>query len=133
MRRAKSVQKQIDKGIGQLVGALRNLKAGLPVFTKTGSPLSNPKSIGSIRQGIVMVSAMLPGLDWESIAADLLAASQKSGGMLHVLDLRELRLLVGISRDNQALFAAYLSHRFDIMLERQHAMLRTVLDGPPMP
>ncbi len=132
-RRAKSVQKQIDKGISQLVGAFKNLRANLPLFTKTGSPLLIPKSIGSIRQGIVMVSEMLPSLDWGGIAANLIAASEKSGAMLHVLDLQELRILVGISRNNPALFAAYLSHRFDIMLERKHAMLRTVLNGPPMP
>jgi ATP-dependent helicase YprA (DUF1998 family) len=37
------------------------------------------------------------------------------------------------SRDNPEMFAAYLSHRFDIMTERQHALLRMRLDGPPLP
>lgn len=53
--------------------------------------------------------------------------------MLHVLDLRELRMLVGISRDDPVLFVAHLAHRFDVMTERKHAMLRTKLDGPPLP
>jgi hypothetical protein len=57
----------------------------------------------------------------------------QSGAMLHVLDLRELRMLVGISKDDPVLFAAHLSHRFDVMTERKHAMLRTRLNGPPMP
>ena len=132
-RRVTSVQKQIDKGISQLVGALKNLKAGLPLTTKAGAPVAISASVGSIRQGIVMVSEMLSGLDWEAIAEQLLAASEKSGAMLHILDLRELRILVGISHDNPVLFAAYLSHRFDIMTERKHALLRMRLDGPPLP
>lgn len=132
-RRVKSVQKQIDKGISQLVGALKNLKAGLPLSTKEGTSFKIPATVGSIRQGIVMVSEMLPGLDWEAIATQLLAASDKSGAMLHVLDLRELRLLVGISRNDRVLFAAYLSYRFDIMTERKQAMFRFRLDGPPLP
>lgn len=132
-RRVASVQKQIDKGIGQLVGAFRNLKAGLPLTTKVGATVTIPSSVGSIHQGIVMVSEMLPSLDWEAIASQLRDASEKAGAMLHVLDLRELRILVGISCDNPEIFAAYLSHRFDIMTERQHALLRMRLDGPPLP
>jgi hypothetical protein len=132
-RRVKGVQKQIDKGIGQLVGALRNVKSGLPLVTKAGNELSLPPGVGRLHQGIVMVSEMLPGLDWEAIGVTLLSESQQSGTMLHVLDLRELRLLVGISRDDPVMFAAYLSYRFDVMTERKHAMMRMLLDGPPMP
>lgn len=132
-RRVKSVQKQIDKGIDQLVGALKNLRAGLPLRTRKGAPIEIPTSVGDIRNGIIMVSEMLPALDWEVIGAQLLAASRQSSAMLHVLDLRELRMLVGISRDDPVLFVAHLTHRFDVMTERKHAMLRTRLDGPPLP
>jgi hypothetical protein len=132
-RRAKNVQKQIDKGVDQLVGAIRNLARGLPLMTKRGSAFTLPPTVGTIRQGVVMVSEMLPGLDWEGVGAKLLNASMQSGAMLHVLDLRELRMLVGISKDDPVLFAAHLSHRFDVMTERKHAMLRTRLNGPPMP
>lgn len=132
-RRAKSVQKQIDKGIGQLVGALKNLNAGLPLKTKNGEPIEIPAKEGSIRNGIVMVSEMLPGLDWEAIAAQLLANSQRSAAMLHVLDLQELRMLVGISKDDPVLFAAFLLYRFEMMTERKHAMLRMKLNGSHLP
>lgn len=132
-RRAKSVQKQIDKGIAQLVGALKNLNAGLPLCTKKGAPIDVLVTVDSIRAGIVMVSEMLPSLDWEAIRAQLLAASKQSGAMLHVLDLRELRMLVGISRDDPVLFVAHLAHRFAMMNERGHALLRTTLEGPTRP
>src|SRR5438034_180198 len=54
-RRAKSLHKQIDKGIDQLVGAMKNLKGGLPLLTKDGSPIVLPRTLGTLRNGIVMV------------------------------------------------------------------------------
>lgn len=132
-RRAKSVQKQIDKGLDQLIGALKNLSAGLPMQTKKGSPLTVSPATGPHRHAIVMVSEMLPSLDWEAVGTQLIAASQKSGAMFHVLDLQELRILVGISRDQPDILIAYLVHRFGVMQERKHAMLRTRLSGPPVP
>lgn len=132
-RRVKSVHKQIDKGIDQLVGAMRNLTRGLPLVTKGGAALELPSTVGTVHQGIVMVSEMLPGLDWEGVGQQLLDASNQSGAMLHVLDLRELRMLVGVSKNDPILFAGHLAYRFDIMTERRHAMLRTRLDAPPMP
>ncbi len=132
-RRSKSVQKQIDKGIDQLVGAMRNVARGLPLVTKDGSAIELPSTVGNVHQGVVMVSEMLPGLDWESIGTQLIDASNKSGAMLHVLDLRELRMLVGVSKDDPVLSAGHLAYRFDVMTERKHAMLRMLLDGPPMP
>lgn len=80
-----------------------------------------------------MVSEMLPSLDWEGITNQLIDASKQSGTMLQVLDLQELRMLVGVSKDNPMLFAGYLAYRFDAIEERKNAMLRTVFDGPPMP
>jgi len=132
-RRAKSVQKQIDKGIGQLIGAMRNVNRGIPLLTKGGAAVTLPLTVGPIRHGVVMVSEMLPSLAWESIGAQIIAASQLSAAMLHVLDLAELRTLVGISRNDPLLLMAYLAHRFDVLTERKHAMLRTRLDGPPLP
>ena len=80
-----------------------------------------------------MISEMLTGLDWKGIAAQLINASRQSGAMLHVLDLRELRMLVGVSKDEPLLFVRQLMHRFATMIECQNAMLRMRLDGPPMP
>ena len=132
-RRAKSVQKQIDKGIDQLIGSLRNLATGLPLLTKKELPLTLPSTTGPYLHGIVMVSEMLPSLDWKAVATQLIAASQKSGAMFHVVDLQELRILVGISRDQPDLLVAYLAHRFGVMKEREYALLRTRLSGPHIP
>lgn len=132
-RRVANVQKQIDKGIGQLVGAMKNINNGAPLEKKDGSPFALPPTVGLIRHGIVLVSEMLHDLDWKAIAEQLIAVSPDPGTMMQVLDLQELRVLVGISRNNPELLMAYLSNRFDVMVERKHAMLRTRLDGPPPP
>ena len=132
-RRVKGVKKQIDKGIVQLVGAMGNLGRGLPIVTKDGAAIELPSTVGTVHQGIVIVSEMLPCLDWEDTGRRLIAASNRSGAMLHVLDLRELRMLVGVSKDDPMLFAGHLAYRFDVMKERKHAMLRTHLNGPPIP
>jgi len=133
VRRTTSVQKQIDKGVVQLSGALRTLNNGLPLQTKKGVPLILGPATGQHRHAIVMVSEMLPGVDWEAIGTQLLTAAQRSGAMFHILDLRELRVLVGISRNDPARFIAQLTHRFGVMTVRKHAMLRTRLTGPPLP
>lgn len=132
-RRLKSIQKQIDKAINQLVGAMKNLAGQPQLFTKKGAPLELPAEPGVIRHGIVMISEMMPDLDWESIGARLIGASGQSNAMLHVLDLQELRVLVGVSQNNPLRFVVDLIRRFEIMTERKHAMLRTKLDGPPLP
>ena len=78
-----------------------------------------------------MVSEMLPSLNWEDVGAHLIDASKLSGAMLHVLDLRELRMLVGISKNNPELFAAYLAHRFDLLVKHKNAMIRTTFGETP--
>lgn len=131
-RRAKGVQKQIDKGLGQLVGAMRNIDRSLPVATKAGVEIQLD-SVGSIRFGVIMVSEMLPALDWKGIADKLIKRSKQSNVMLQILDLQELRVLVGISKNDPTLFMAYLSHRYDMMCEKRNALLRMRLAGPTLP
>jgi len=76
---------------------------------------------------------MMPCLDWEAIGKQLITASQKNNAMFHILDLQELRVLIGISGDRPDLLLAHLSNRFMVMVERKHALLRVRLNGPPLP
>src|SRR5205823_3685028 len=75
-RRAKNIQKQIDKGLGQLPGAMRSVAMGLPLTSKSGEPICIPKDVGPFRHGIVMVSELLPVVDWKTVTAQLLAGSR---------------------------------------------------------
>ena len=131
-RRAKNIQKQIDKGLCQLPGAMRSVAAGLPLTSIAGGLIEIPKD-GLVRHGVVMVSELLPSIDWPSVAEQLLEASKMTGAMLHVLDLQELRFLVGVSENDPVKFMVRLMHRFQVMCEAKSAYIRTRLEGPPLP
>lgn len=131
-RRARNVQKQIDKGVNQIPGALRKLKAGAPLSEQSGRPISIPGEIGPHRIGVIMVSELLPSIDWCAVASQLIEAAVAADAPLVVLDLQELRMLVGISTSPEH-FLTHVARRFDIMVENRSAYIRTKLDGPPLP
>jgi hypothetical protein len=131
-RRASSAGKQIFKGIDQILGAMRNVSRFLPLLTTTGHPIDMPHSSASPRHGVVLVSELLPSVDWTSIAQELIGASTPPAQLLHVLDLRELRLLVGAS-ETPLILMTHLSRRFEIMKQCGSAFIRTAFDGPPPP
>lgn len=132
-RRAKNIQKQISKGLGQLRGAMRSVETGLPLTSKAGDPIRFPKEMGKVRQGIIMVSELSPSVDWEVVGKQVLSASQATNSLFHILDLRELRILVGVSKADPIDFMIHLMRRFRILLECKSAYIRSQLDGPPLP
>jgi hypothetical protein len=71
-------------------------------------------------------------VDWRAVADQLVKAATTANAPLVVLDLQELRLLVGISKSPDHLMA-HLVRRFEIMDQNRSAFIRTKLDGPPMP
>jgi hypothetical protein len=129
-RRAGNVRKQIDKGLAQITGALRNLSAGRALLTPSGEPIS--RAAESRRFGIVMVSELLPSVDWEAVARRMAEVSNATDALVLVLDLRELRTLVGVSRTPAALLA-HLERRHTLTVEAGTAFIRTALDAPPPP
>ena len=131
-RRANGIRKQVDKALDQLLGAMRNVSRSLPLLTKGGDPIELPTSARSMRHGIIIVSELLPSVDWGSIAEQLISVSDPPFQMLHVFDLRELRLLVGVSKTPVGLMTRF-ANRFDIMKQSGSAFIKTVLDGPPPP
>lgn len=131
-RRAKNIQKQIDKGIAQLLGGMRSINSSLPLTAKSGSSIQLPDGIGPNHIGVIMVSELLPCVDWNTVAQQLVNASKAAGAFLLVLDLQELRFLVGVSKEPVELMARLIK-RHMIMVEVGSAFIRTRLDGPPLP
>lgn len=131
-RRGKSLQKQIDKGIAQLSGAMRMLTRCPTLSTASGRTFKLPEESAKLQVGVVMVSELLPSVDWADIALRLVVAASKIGAPFVVLDLQELRMLVGVSKTSDHLIA-HLWRRFEIMCEKKSALIRTKLDGPPLP
>lgn len=131
-RRASNIQKQIDKGIGQITGALRNLSAGRPVLTQSGGPVNWVARGEHLRVCVIMVSELLPSVDWEAVSHRLVEVSSTTGASVVILDLQELRTLVGVSR-TAAGFLALCARRYRLMAESGTALIRTKLDAPPPP
>lgn len=131
-RRAKNIEKQVRKGLKQIGGALRAIRAGAPITTRVGDAVAFPTPKITEWHGIVMVSELLPCVDWEAVAEKVLAAAE-TGAHVHVLDLQELRVLVGVSGDDPIRFRDHLRRRFEILREHRSALIRTRIDGPPPP
>ncbi len=131
-RRSKNIRKQIDKGIAQLLGAMRKMAAGVALSSSSGEPISVSLEPNDLRVGVIMVSELLPSVDWCAVADQLIYAAKASNAPLIVIDPQELRLLVGISKSADYLMA-HLVRRFNIMVEQRSAFIRSKLDGPTMP
>ncbi len=132
-RRVRNIEKQIDKGISQICGASREIVRGSEITTASGSAFCIPSNVRDVRFGVVMVSELHPSLDWRTVFQRLRQASKDSGTVISILDLRELRTIVGVSKDDANTFLAYLLHRFEVASASQHAHIRFALDGPHLP
>lgn len=131
-RRASNIVKQVDKGVAQITGAVRMLSAGLPVFSKSGHTVRFPIDIGPLRVGVVMVSELQPSIDWRAVARQLIDAAAGVNAPILVLDLQELRFLVGVSKTPNHLMAHFI-RRFKLMGNTGSALIRSRLDGPAPP
>jgi len=132
-RRASSVRKQITKGLSQLTGAMRSVDRNLPLTRCDGEPIRLPPDARFPRHGIIMVSELLPSVDWSAVWQQLEDASSSTNSMFHVLDPAELSLLVSVSRNEPNQFLLQLTSRFLTVREHKSAFVRTRIKGPPLP
>jgi hypothetical protein len=131
-RRAKNLRKHISKASDQLVGGFRALSKGQAVWQKNESMVVISDAQKAAGHGMIVLSEMHVDLPWKQIAGELLTLSSKVGVQMHILDLTELRILVGVSRSRDE-FLAHLTRRHSIMKRVGSALIRTKLDGPPLP
>ena len=137
-RRGLSIQNNIVKGIDQAVGAIKKLKAGIQVYRSDGTkieidppevaaavePLKLHERAKQFGYGIVLVSDLHEGADWQMIWRKLQEAARETGYFYHVLDLQELHGLIVNSDGRPALFEGYLVERWKRMGEQQNALVR---------
>lgn len=105
-RLAANVTKDIRKGLGQLAGALGNIRSDAPLFRSDGTPLELPNRQRSLAHGIVLVSEMYAFVDWKQVALDVIQASESDfhKAMFHVMDMRELAALTARCHDGSTFF-----------------------------
>ena len=105
-RRATSVTKHIKKAIGQLTGAMNNLRSDAPIFTADGGPLTVPNRKEAPAHAIVVVSEMHTFVDWKRVAARVVQESEDESrkALFHVMDLQELSALTSRCPDSWTFF-----------------------------
>jgi hypothetical protein len=121
-RRAKNIEGQINKAIGQLCGAIRVVRKNQKITSNFGVELNFNRQI--VPHGVVVISEMMPSIDWERISKTLIEESLESSAMLHIVDLEELKNLIAHSNSIDH-FDYYLMQRFEAMVRRENAFMRT--------
>ena len=91
-RRIKGVQKQVKKAIGQLVGSCKALKRGDNIFDAIGTELNVERE--KPPHCIILITEMLHSGDWTEIENGLIKAMKSTGAFFHLLDFRELIVLL---------------------------------------
>ncbi len=127
-KRSKSVYKQIEKGIKQLTGAIRNLEAGQKISSSKGEKIAIPDRGSCSIQAIVLISEMNPNIDWENVANKLLQSVNSPTVCFHVLDLAELELLTLKTQSDPVAFNLHLWRRWELMIEKGTALIKGTLD-----
>ena len=140
-RRASAIQKDILKGIKQLGGAIRALKAARPVYREQGGisveidppvpglaeqvpPLNLAERAQQVGHGIVVVSEMHSRVDWDEVMRKLAELGRKTGWFCQVLDLQELGRLISHSDGHPAVLEDWLIRRATAMAERRRPDIR---------
>ena len=123
-KRAKRTMKHFQKAIGQLVGAVRQVRKNAPLFTQDGTPLTVHHSEQLKIHALVVVSSANLGLDFRQIAAELTNANSQASAFYHFLDLSELQQHIAFT-DDTAQLSLYLQRRFEVATGSQNAAIRT--------
>jgi len=122
-RRISSVQGHIKKAIGQLVGASKAVKRGELVFNEDGSLLD--LNLSKPIHCIVLITEFIEDGDWHDVHSTIYRAMKETGDFFHVLDLRELVMLLKISKGKPDHFDYHLIKRLKLCIENKVVHVRT--------
>jgi hypothetical protein len=130
-RRVKNVMAQVKKGLNQLEGAIRQLRAGVQVVTLENNLVDIAiEEIESVH-AIVLISSMGMDLNWKWITQETLMRSKQRNAFFHVFDLIELQQLAvraGFARR----LHSFLCKRIDLIIDSRNANIRaTFLENEP--
>lgn len=122
-KKVSSIQKQIKKGIKQLIGAKKNLDNDVGIYDSNGNIISFDKKI--IPHCIVLVSELLPFGDWEEIVNEISTVMANEKVFLHVLDLMEFMKYVKISSGRIEYLDYNLMERAKACIKHKNIFLAT--------
>ncbi len=122
-RKVIGIQKQIEKGINQIVGAYKKILVNECIFTKFGENVEFNRTLPPC--GIVLESELLPFGKWDDLLHKLLIAIHDNGIMIHIMDLNELMQFIGHSKKDKNLFDYYLMERIKSFVENPSILRET--------
>ena len=123
-RRVKGIKDQVNKGIKQLVGAVKSLKSGDVLFDINGSQIIIDRSIPP--HCIILITELMPFGDWNDITNQLIDAAKKTGAFFHLLDFSEFITLLKQSSGNPELIDYNLMNRFKLFLEKKSVFIKGI-------
>ncbi|MEC7753498.1 hypothetical protein [Roseivirga thermotolerans] len=122
-KKVRTLKKHIKKGIKQLSGAYRNIRAGTIIHSKKNQPIEFNRDI--IPHCIVLVSELLPFGDWSEIEYLLMKTMIEEKIYLHVMDFREFMNLVKNSSQKKEYFDYYLMERAEAFTKSKSIHMRS--------
>ncbi|GEM_PF-730903 len=114
-RRVLGIQKQIKKGIDQIVGAVKKISEQVPILDGDNIQINFNRTL--LSHGIVLVSELPPFGDWDKIILQILTAMIENKVIIHIFDLQEFMRFIGYSKGDKYLFDYYLIERNRIFVE----------------
>ena len=122
-RKIRRIKKHVKKAIRQLAGACKAIQRSEIITNTNGERLEIGPTI--VPHCIVLVSELINSTDWSDVVDSMLAAALNTGGIFHVLDLREFVTLLKISANKKENFDYYLMQRFEILVEKKSIHIRS--------
>lgn len=121
-KKVKGLQQQIEKGIDQLVGAVKKLAEKVAVYDIKGREIFFNREL--LAHCVVLVSELLPFGEWKEIELKMMVAMVENKIYLHVMDLREFMRYVGMARGNKDRLDYLLIERSKSFLEHETIHIR---------
>ena len=119
--KVKGLQQQIEKGINQLIGAVKKLTEQ-QVFDEQGNEIVFDKTL--LPHCIVLISELLPFGEWEEILKKVLMAMIENRFYLHIMDFRELMQFIGYSQGSKDKFDYFLVQRVQNFIKEPEIFTR---------
>jgi hypothetical protein len=112
-KRTSSTQKKVESCLRQLVGAIKQIRAGNEIYDSDHNRIEIPRSSRSPIHAIIIVSELYAFVDWRKIGSFLSSMSdnEEYRALFQVVDLQELQQLVKNSRSKED-FHHYLLGRW---------------------
>jgi hypothetical protein len=124
-RRLNGIQKQVKKGIAQLVGAVKNVKSGCIIKDYRGNILDFNRGIPP--HCIVLVSELVHSGDWYKVETQLFEAMKTTKCFFHVLDLSDFMRYLKGSKGTPEFLDYNLIKRAELFAKKRSIHMRSCI------